>query len=155
VLGNPNIFKIPTIRKKIRGTSWALLLPKTKVSKGIPTWILKLMFIAVVILGAFIWVQERTRRALRIESEESTDRLHALYDFAGEMLIAGSVREQASHLARALMNALPVAGARVRIARERNLHGIVGGEALAHYHQYRLALRGHKEPIGEVIVYTG
>jgi len=107
----------------------------------------------LLVLSAFSWMQEATRRALRRESEQRAAQLRRLFELASQLLHAGSPQEQAERLAGAAVELVGADGARVRLARRRDVEGILSGTAPAGARQYRLAIGGPNEPLGEVVCY--
>jgi signal transduction histidine kinase len=145
----------------VSGTTWQVLVPSSPTPAGVPVWAFMLIVAGTVLLGAFYWLQEGTRRTLHEEAAATLLQAHRLYTLASDLLHAGSSREQAQLLASAVVEGAGLDAARVRVARDRDPHGIVVGDSSAATDElgwggvrsYRLAIAGAREMIGELVAY--
>jgi signal transduction histidine kinase len=139
--------------RTIPGTGWTARAQAPEPEGLLPIWAYPALLCAFVLLGAFYWLQEGTRRTLQSESSERAEQVQRLYEFVSHLLHARGARDQAERLARAAIDLVHADGARVRIAREGGRAGIAVGATDGAARQYRVAVTGPHRPVGELVCY--
>jgi len=139
--------------RDVQGTGWKIQLARDPIELSIPLWSYPLFALLLVLLAVAYCAQEITRRRYRRIGDQRMRQVRTLYALASHVLHARTVREQAEYLAHLALELVDVDGARVRIAAERDDAGIVAGTASPGQREYRVAITGPRQPLGELVLY--
>ncbi|MCW2950027.1 MAG: hypothetical protein JWN41_1040, partial [Thermoleophilia bacterium] len=153
VAGPPLDAHIAVVRRPVGVTGWTIAVPRHSSGQLLPTWTFPAFAVLLLFLAVLHALGEARHRRLTREGAEHVRHVRTLYDLASRVLHARTVHDQAELLAGYAVELTRLDGARVRIAAERDANGLVAGSAVPGQREYRVALTGPRQPIGELIAY--
>ncbi|MCW2971953.1 MAG: hypothetical protein JWN72_226 [Thermoleophilia bacterium] len=153
VAGPPLPADEDVVRRPVGTSGWTVVVPRQGSGQLLPTWTFPAFAVLLLFLALLHAVGEARRRRLMRDGAERVRHVRTLYDLASRVLHARTVHDQAELLAGYAVELTRLDGARVRLAADRDANGLVAGSAVAGQREYRVALTGPRQPIGELIAY--